>query len=107
ALNDHFQKTNPRFATVPASAADPARVVAHFRICFAKSECDPGGIGLPVFIAFISSSELLGMVTATGSRIAFAISSSVTSPLERKRLMTTFTLLGGKSYCSNLSTWRE
>src|SRR5208337_4525544 len=50
ALYDHFQKANPRFATVPSAAADPARVAAHFRICFAKSERDPGGIGLPVFM---------------------------------------------------------
>src|SRR5664279_5207915 len=100
----HFQNANSRFVAVPSPATGPPRLMAHFRSCFAKSERDPGAIGLPVFIAVISSAELLGMVSATGSLTALAISSRVTSPLERKRLMTTFTLPGGKLYCSNLST---
>src|ERR1035438_5930869 len=102
---DHpFQNANPRLVAVPFSVAGPARLVAHFRNCLAKSERDAGIIGLPVFIALINSTELLGIVSATGSLTALAIPSRVTSPWERKRLMTIFTLPGGKLYCSRLST---
>src|ERR1035437_6933284 len=104
-----FQNANARFVAVPfsATAAGSARLVVHFRICLANSERDSGVTGLPVFIAVINSVELFGMVIATGSLTALAIPSSVTSPWERKRLMTTLTLPGGKLYCSKLSRSEE
>ena len=103
-LRSPVQNEKPRFAAVASSVAGPARLVAQFRICLANSERDAGVIGLPVFIAVINSAELLGMVSATGSLTALAIPPRSTSPLERKRLMTTFILPGGKLYCNNLST---
>src|SRR5271165_1225973 len=103
----YFQKAKERFVPVPFSTADPAKSVAHFLICFAKSDRDPIAMGLPVFIAMISSSELFGMLMDTGRRTASEISFKATSPRERERLMSTFTLPAGRLYCSNRSTYRD